>query len=52
MVDIFWFQAPLGFLGRVAEKLALTRHMRTLLLTRNRYLKQVAESGADPTQLE
>ena len=47
MVDIFTFQAPLGVLGRLAETLFLTRYMRELLLARNRYLKQVAESGAD-----
>jgi ligand-binding SRPBCC domain-containing protein len=49
MVDIFTFRAPLGFLGRVAETLVLNRYMRGLLLTRNRYLKQVAE--ADTTSL-
>jgi ligand-binding SRPBCC domain-containing protein len=50
MVDIFWFQAPLGLLGRIAERLVLTRYMKRLLLARNRYLKQVAESGSDPSQ--
>lgn len=47
MVDIFTFQAPLRGLGRLAEALFLTRYMRGLLLARNRYLKQVAESEAD-----
>ncbi len=46
MIDEFTFQAPLGFLGRIAESLFLTRYMRNLLLARNRYLKQVAESDA------
>ena len=47
MVDIFTFRAPLGILGRLAETLFLTRYMQGLLLSRNRYLKHVAESGAD-----
>ena len=44
MIDTFTFRAPLGILGRLAEALFLTRYMRGLLLTRNRYLKQVAEA--------
>ena len=48
MVDRFYFRAPLGVLGWVAEQLVLTRYMRGLLLTRNRYLKQMAEAGTDP----
>lgn len=49
MIDLFTFRTPFGPLGRLAEILVLTRYMKGLLLTRNRYLKQVAESGADPT---
>ena len=48
MGDLFFFRAPLGFLGRVAEKLILTRYMTGLLLTRNSYLKQVAETNVEP----
>lgn len=44
MVDIFTFRAPLGLLGRIAERLVLTRYMKELLLTRNRHLKLVAEA--------
>ena len=51
MIDLFAFRAPLGILGRLAERLVLTRYMKGLLLTRNRYLKQVAESGADAALL-
>ena len=47
MVDQFTFRAPFGFLGRVAETLVLTRYMKGLLLTRNRYLKQAAEAHSD-----
>src|SRR5579885_108294 len=46
MIDLFTFRAPLGILGRIAEMLVLTRYMKGLLLTRNRYLKQMAEEGA------
>jgi ligand-binding SRPBCC domain-containing protein len=48
MFDLFSFRAPLGILGLVAEKLILTRYMRGLLLTRNSYLKQIAEANMDP----
>lgn len=48
MVDLFTFRAPFGLLGRVAETLVLTRYMKGLLLTRNRYLKQVAEANTGP----
>jgi ligand-binding SRPBCC domain-containing protein len=44
MIDLFEFHAPLGFLGKLAETLFLTRYMKGLLLTRNRYLKRAAEA--------
>jgi ligand-binding SRPBCC domain-containing protein len=44
MIDTFTFRAPWGPLGRLAEMLVLTRYMKGLLVTRNRYLKQVAEA--------
>src|SRR5215469_4327067 len=47
MEDRFSFRAPLGPLGWVAEQVVLTRYMRSLLLTRNQFLKQMAEAGAD-----
>jgi ligand-binding SRPBCC domain-containing protein len=48
MLDLFSFRAPLGMLGSVTEKLILTRYMRGLLLARNSYLKQVAETHGEP----
>ena len=51
MIDVFEFRAPLGILGRLAEALFLTRYMQRLLLTRNRYVKQVAEAGIDASSL-
>jgi ligand-binding SRPBCC domain-containing protein len=51
MIDRFWFRAPFGLLGWVAERIVLTRYMTGLLLTRNRYLKRLAEAGGDPVEL-
>jgi ligand-binding SRPBCC domain-containing protein len=45
VIDRFYFRAPLGVLGSLVERLILTRYMRGLLLARNVYLKQTAESG-------
>jgi hypothetical protein len=41
----FEFAAPLGVLGRVAERLFLTAYMRRLLEKRNAILWSVAESN-------
>jgi ligand-binding SRPBCC domain-containing protein len=46
MRDVFDFSAPLGFLGRLAESLWMTRHFRSFLEVRNRELKALAESDA------
>ncbi|MEM7697756.1 MAG: SRPBCC family protein [Verrucomicrobiota bacterium] len=45
MRDEFSFAAPFGILGRLAEILFLTQYMRRFLITRNRCLKEMAESG-------
>jgi ligand-binding SRPBCC domain-containing protein len=44
MRDVFDFDAPLGMLGRVADRLFLTAYMRNLLRRRNAMIKKVAES--------
>ena len=44
MRDVFRFAAPLGVLGRVAERVVLAGYMRDLLRERNAVLKTVAES--------
>ncbi len=46
MTDRFEFVAPLGILGRIAERLFLTRYMRRFLVERNSVLKLTAESNA------
>jgi ligand-binding SRPBCC domain-containing protein len=44
MTDLFELQAPLGFLGKVAEKCFLLAYMKKFLLMRNAYIKALAES--------
>jgi ligand-binding SRPBCC domain-containing protein len=44
MKDIFIFEAPLGWLGRLANFLFLGRYMENLLRERNRVIKDAAES--------
>lgn len=43
MIDNFDYAAPLGVLGRIAEAVAVTRHLRNLLLERNALIKRYAE---------
>jgi ligand-binding SRPBCC domain-containing protein len=42
--DLFDYAAPLALLGRLAERLFLTRHLTRFLETRNLALKRIAES--------
>lgn len=44
ITDVFEFRAPLGLLGRIAERLVLTGYMRRQLEVRNRVLKEILES--------
>jgi ligand-binding SRPBCC domain-containing protein len=45
MRDVFEFTAPLGVLGRLAERALLTRYLRRFLHERGQVLKHLAESG-------
>jgi len=45
LIDIFEFESPLGFLGKLANRLFLERYMEGMLLQRNAHLKKVAENG-------
>lgn len=45
MIDIFDFEAPLGFLGKIAEWMFLKNYMKRLLVERNKIIKHVAESN-------
>jgi ligand-binding SRPBCC domain-containing protein len=44
MTEVFDYHAPLGPLGRIAERLFLTAYMRRFLDARNAVIKRVAES--------
>lgn len=44
MTDLFYFESPLGYLGKLANKLFLTKYMTKLLKLRSIHLKLVAES--------
>ncbi len=43
MTDRIEFSAPFGPLGRIVEKLVLTRYLRSLIETRNAYLAETGE---------
>ncbi len=45
MTDRIEYDAPLGALGRLAERLILDRYMRRLIERRNLWLKQALESA-------
>jgi ligand-binding SRPBCC domain-containing protein len=51
MTDLFELEAPLGFLGKLAEKWFLVAYMKRFLLMRNAYIKAVAEDGSYITRL-
>ena len=44
LIDLFTFESPYGSLGKLAERLFLTRYMKNLLETRNKMIKEYAES--------
>lgn len=46
MTDILTFEAPLGPLGILAEKLFLASYMKRFLIARNEFLKRLAEEKA------
>jgi len=45
MIDYFNYQSPLGILGKLADRLFLKAYMTDLLQQRNRWIKEMAESG-------
>lgn len=44
MTDVFDFEAPLGFVGRLVDGLILRRHMEAFLTARNEVIRDVAQS--------
>lgn len=45
MTDEFDYEAPLGFLGDIANVLFLKNYLHNLLLVRNQIIKEYAENG-------
>ena len=45
MIDRFYFEAPFGILGQLANFLILKNYMKRLLRERNSTIKQIAESN-------
>ena len=43
MTDEFEYEAPLGILGQIAERLLLTDYLRRFLIARNAYIAELAE---------
>lgn len=43
MRDTLIWRSPFGILGRIVDKLVLEKHLRTLVTTRNKKLKEIAE---------
>jgi ligand-binding SRPBCC domain-containing protein len=44
MKDIFNFQSPFGFLGKILDKYILTKYLTKLLIQRNEIIKEFAET--------
>ena len=45
MRDTLCWEAPLGFLGKIADKLFLENHLKKLVTKRNARLKEIAENA-------
>lgn len=45
MKDVFNFQSPFGFLGRLADRFIIINYLKKLLTDRNNIIKEYAESG-------
>lgn len=44
MNDIFKFESPYGFIGKLFDKIVLTRYLTTFLIVRNNMIKEFAET--------
>ena len=44
MIDLFYFETPYGWLGRMINQFYLTGYMKKLLEQRNKTIKEYAES--------
>lgn len=46
MRDVFSYEAPLGIVGKITERLFLDRYLRSFLIERNAVIKRAAESDS------
>ncbi len=44
MIDLFYFETPYGMIGKILNRVYLTRYLRRLLEQRNQFIKEYAES--------
>ena len=49
MKDVFDFESPFGFIGKIFNTLFLTKYMERLLFERNRVIKEYAEENLNPS---
>lgn len=47
MIDILEFRSPLGWIGRLFDKLVLERYMKNFLIRRNTSLKEIVEKESN-----
>ncbi len=45
MIELFYFETPYGMIGKILNRVYLTRYLRRLLEQRNRVIKDYAESN-------
>jgi ligand-binding SRPBCC domain-containing protein len=43
MIDTFDYTSPFGLVGKLADRLFLEKYMKEFFVTRNRFLKKIAE---------
>jgi ligand-binding SRPBCC domain-containing protein len=44
LIDLFYFESPYGFAGRIFNSLFLTKYLKRLLELRNKKIKEYAET--------
>lgn len=52
MKDVFVYEAPFGFVGRIVEQLILTNYLKKFLVERNGIIKEYAETDLYKTLLK
>lgn len=52
MKDVFVYEAPFGWIGRIAEQLILTNYLKKFLMERNEVIKKYAETDLYKTLLD